>query len=123
MAHAPISSLLPLPSADVLRARFVGQPITALPTPSLLLDRARLEYNCQQMLQTSVHWQCLFRAHIKTLKTREATAAMVAQSRDKAIIVSTMAEAWGVVQSGLVEEGAVKDVGVMLLPKRARSHC
>lgn len=110
MTEAPISSLIPLPSTDVLRAKFVGRPINELPTPSILLDKAKLQYNCQQMLQTVQHWDCMFRAHVKTLKTAESTTAQVAQSREKAIIVSTLAEAWGAVQSGLVKQGIVKDI-------------
>ncbi|PWN34160.1 uncharacterized protein FA14DRAFT_124625 [Meira miltonrushii] len=110
MTEAPISSLIPLPSTDVLRARFVGRPINELPTPSILLDKAKLQYNCEQMLQTVEQWDCMFRAHVKTLKTAESTTAQVGQSREKAIIVSTLAEAWGAVQSGLVKQGIVKDI-------------
>lgn len=110
MNEAPISSLIPLPSKDVLRARFIGRKITELPTPCILLDKAKLQYNCQQMLQTVQHWNCLFRAHVKTLKSSESTIAQVGQSREKAIIVSTLAEAWGVLQSGLIKQGLVKDI-------------
>lgn len=110
MTEAPVSSLIPLPSTDVLRAKFVGRPINELPTPSILLDKAKLNYNCQQMLQTVQHWDCLFRAHVKTLKTAQSTIAQVEQTREKAIIVSTLAEAWGVVQSDLIKKGIVKDI-------------
>lgn len=107
----PVSQLWPQPSADALRSRFLGAPITELPTPALLVDRARIAQNCAAMLATAErHWYCRFRAHIKTHKTREATVAQVGHSRDHAIVVSTLAEAWGVLDSGLVRDGTVLDV-------------
>lgn len=109
MQGAP-SSYVRLPDVDLLRKKWVGVPVTALPTPAVLIDRYKMLANIAEMQKTMTDWQCLFRAHIKTHKTREGVCHQLAQSKQRAIVVSTFAEAWGVVESGLLDEGVVDDV-------------
>jgi D-serine deaminase-like pyridoxal phosphate-dependent protein len=104
------SSCVPLPNADRVKQLFVGKSIDALPTPAALVDLGKMKANITRMQKVVSDWQCLFRAHIKTHKTRQGTALQLSQSSDRSIIVSTLAEAWGVVGSGLLEEGIVDDI-------------
>jgi D-serine deaminase-like pyridoxal phosphate-dependent protein len=105
-----LSSFVNMPDLEVVKKRFVGQPIDSLPTPAVLIDRSKVESNIAKMQKTVTDWHCLFRAHIKTHKTREGTVLQLAHSSNRSIIVSTLAEAWGIVKSGLIEEGTVDDV-------------
>lgn len=110
-----MSRHIPLPSKDDLLSKYSSVPISQIPTPALLLDRAKIVTNSRQMIQTAeAVWRCKFRAHIKTHKTQEGTLAQVESSRDHAIVVSTLAEAWGVLNSGLIEDGTVLDVSFIL---------
>lgn len=47
---------------------YVGQPVSNLPTPSLVLSRPVLESNIQQLLQDVEKLGIAFRPHVKTLK-------------------------------------------------------
>jgi hypothetical protein len=51
-----------------LRDRFVGQNLKDVPTPSVVLDLAKLEVNCERMLDATERLGLLWRAHIKTHK-------------------------------------------------------
>jgi len=108
------SSHVPLPDVEKVKQRFVGQKIDTLPTPAVLIDKSKMISNIEKMAKAVSNWQCLFRAHIKTHKTREGTAYQLSHSTNRAIIVSTLAEAWGVVHSGLIEDGTVYDVSVQV---------
>ena len=55
---------------DELRAKFVGQTLQNVPTPFVVLDLAKLEVNCQRMLDATDRLGLLWRAHIKTHKVR-----------------------------------------------------
>lgn len=52
------------------KARFVGKTLHDVPTPCAVLDLAKLEVNCQQMLDTVDRLSLLWRPHIKTHKVR-----------------------------------------------------
>ena len=94
-----------------LKDKYVGTPVEQLPTPALLIDRAKVKHNIDQMRQTVEAWECLFRAHIKTHKTGEGVALQLSKTGDGAIIVSTLAEAWGVIdETDLLASGKVKSV-------------
>ena len=47
-------------------------------------------------------------------KTAECTRVQLEYSPDKAIVVSTLVEAWAVVKAGLVKEGLIDDVRRLL---------
>jgi D-serine deaminase-like pyridoxal phosphate-dependent protein len=60
---------LPAPEfKEQLRARFVGKTLAQVPTPSAVLDLAKLEVNCERMLDATERLGLLWRAHIKSHK-------------------------------------------------------
>ncbi|KAF8632543.1 hypothetical protein AX15_001758 [Amanita polypyramis BW_CC] len=100
------------PDKRALCEAFIGKPLDALRTPAFIVDRTAFANNCDKMLHASKEWGATFRAHLKTHKTTEGTRLQLVsnQNRADAIVVSTMMEAWQVVQDGLVKEGIVKDI-------------
>lgn len=107
------SDLLPLPSKDALVSRYASLPLSALPTPSLVLDRAVIRRNSRRMLEVAQRWEVPLRAHIKTTKTVECVKEMLGgkssgNSSTGRVIVSTLAEGWALMD--LVEAGIVDDV-------------
>ncbi|UZJ55523.1 hypothetical protein CBS101457_004843 [Exobasidium rhododendri] len=104
------SSCLSPPHVEEIKRRFIGQSLDTLPTPSVLIDLSKMKSNISRMQKTVSDWHCLFRAHIKTHKTREGTAYQLSQGNDRSVIVSTLAEAWGVCDSGLIDDGTVDDI-------------
>ena len=105
------STLLPLPSKSALLKQFLHSPLSALRTPALIVDRSVFSANCHRVTSEIHKRGCRFRAHVKTHKTLEGTRIQVEQGV-KAVIASTLPEVWGVVDSGLVQEGLVDDVSV-----------
>jgi len=61
------------------------------------------------MSSKTKEWGASFRAHLKTHKTAEGTRLQL-EGNTKAIVVSTVLEAWQVVQAGLVADGTVNDI-------------
>lgn len=55
-------------SKPALRERFVGKTLHEVPTPSIVLDLAKLEVNCQRMIDAADKNGIGWRAHIKTHK-------------------------------------------------------
>jgi hypothetical protein len=53
---------------EQLRARFVGKTLNEVPMPSVVLDLAKLEVNCERMLEATGRLGLLWRAHIKSHK-------------------------------------------------------
>lgn len=53
---------------DQLRARFAGKTLHEVPTPSVVLDLAKVEMNCERMLEATQRLGLLWRAHIKSHK-------------------------------------------------------
>lgn len=96
---------MPPATKDQLLDAYRGKPIDALPTPSLLIDRPRFVANCERMTAAAKALGVPLRAHIKTHKTLEGARH---EASDGRIIVSTLAEAHGVLP--LVEEGVITDV-------------
>lgn len=58
------------PSKTDLQAENVGKTLHQLPTPSAILDLAKLELNCDLMLQAVKRLDLRWRPHIKTHKVR-----------------------------------------------------
>ncbi|KAI2640919.1 putative serine dehydratase domain-containing protein [Xylaria nigripes] len=81
-------------SKDQLRAQFVNKTLHQVPTPSIVLDLAKLETNCNLMLETVQRLQLNWRAHIKTHKTAELTRLQVGDNdiTPVNIVVSTLIE-------------------------------
>lgn len=55
-------------SKAVLKERFVGKTLHNVPTPSIVLDLAKLEVNCRRMMDAASKNGIGWRAHIKTHK-------------------------------------------------------
>lgn len=58
-----------------LRARFVGKNLADVPTPSIVLDLAKVEANCKRMLEATDRLGLLWRAHIKSHKVHESSCS------------------------------------------------
>ncbi|KAI1282670.1 putative serine dehydratase domain-containing protein [Xylaria sp. FL0933] len=102
-------------SKDLLRARFVGKTLHNVPTPAVVLDLAKVEANCNRMLETARRLHLSWRAHIKTHKTAELTRLQVGDndSTPVNIVVSTLAEAENVLP--LLKEYQLKGRQVNML--------
>jgi D-serine ammonia-lyase len=53
---------------DELKAQWTGKTLYDVPTPSVVLDLAKLKANCDRMLQVVRRLSLSWRAHIKTHK-------------------------------------------------------
>ncbi|EAQ93139.1 hypothetical protein CHGG_01374 [Chaetomium globosum CBS 148.51] len=53
---------------EQLRAKFLGKTLNEVPTPSVILDLAKVEVNCERMLEATERLGLLWRAHIKSHK-------------------------------------------------------
>ncbi|KAI0815016.1 hypothetical protein BC629DRAFT_1279626 [Irpex lacteus] len=111
-----------LPSKDALVAEFRGKPLSSLRTPAVVIDKSVFAQNCAKMHNNAKEWGASFRAHVKTHKTAEGVRLQLKSSADQtsAIVVSTLMEAWQVVQAGLVADGTVKDIlyGLPVAPNK-----
>lgn len=104
MAIGSAASFVPRPDKRRLLDAYVGKSIQELPTPSVIVDVARVRRNCARMLKSANELGLGFRAHVKTHKTLEGTLHMLSpdlvDSRMYAgrTIVSTTQEAWGLIE-------------------------
>ncbi|KAF8078656.1 putative serine dehydratase domain-containing protein [Lyophyllum atratum] len=105
-------SLLERPRKAILVEEFLNEPLDALRTPAIIIDRTVFAENCADMHARSKAWGASFRAHLKTHKTVEGTRLQLQSSVDKtqSVVVSTLMEAWAVVKAGLVADSTVKDI-------------
>jgi hypothetical protein len=91
----------PLPSRSELLSQFRGQPLTALPTPAVVLDRALVAKHCAAMLRVCSALGVGFRAHVKSHKTLEVAQMQVGREDGDGpadFIVSTVIEAEALVE-------------------------
>lgn len=63
-------------SKDQLKAQWVGKTLHDVPTPSVVLDLAKLEANCQRMLDVVERLSLSWRPHIKTHKVDTLSAGI-----------------------------------------------
>ncbi|KAK3330077.1 putative serine dehydratase domain-containing protein [Apodospora peruviana] len=100
---------------EQLRAKFVSQTLQQVPTPSVVLDLAKLTTNCERMLDATDRLGLLWRPHIKTHKTIELTRLQVGDERKTpvSLITSTIKEAENVLP--LLQEYQCKGRHVNLL--------
>ncbi|KAJ7039820.1 putative serine dehydratase domain-containing protein [Mycena alexandri] len=100
------------PQKQALTKQFVGQPLESLRTPAIVIDRSIFQKNCVRMLKNATEWGASLRSHLKTHKTVEGTRLQLVEGEyaTNAVVVSTLMEAWEVVQGGLVKDGTVKDI-------------
>ncbi|KAB5578407.1 putative serine dehydratase domain-containing protein [Coniochaeta sp. 2T2.1] len=79
-----------------LKQKYVGKSLHEVtPLPAAVLDVAKLEVNCQRMLDATKRLGLLWRPHVKTHKTVELTRLQVGDNDNTPvnIVVSTVAEA------------------------------
>lgn len=62
------------PSKAALQERLVGKTLYEVPTPSIVLDLAKLEVNCHRMMDAAEKNGIGWRAHIKTHKVSRMAA-------------------------------------------------
>ncbi|KAJ7597007.1 putative serine dehydratase domain-containing protein [Mycena floridula] len=121
MSKTP-SNVSNLPSKAALVEQFVGQDLNNLRTPAFILDRNVFAQNCAKMHLKAKAWGASFRAHLKTHKTIEGTRLQMKSTADttSAVVVSTLMEAWQVVNGGLFKDGTVKDIlyGLPVAPNK-----
>ncbi|KAI0322639.1 putative serine dehydratase domain-containing protein [Amylostereum chailletii] len=100
------------PQKNDLASEFIGKGLNELRTPAIVIDRAVFAANCARMHDKAREWGADFRAHLKTHKTAEGTRLQLVSESDRtgAVVVSTLMEAWAVVNAGLVADGTVKDI-------------
>ncbi|CAK7268517.1 hypothetical protein SEPCBS119000_003102 [Sporothrix epigloea] len=77
------------------RRSFIGKQLGdhAIPTPAAVLDRAVVQRNCDNMLQSVQAMHLGWRAHVKTHKTIELTRLQVGDELPVQLIASTLLEA------------------------------
>lgn len=107
----------------------VGKKLDGLRTPSLVIDKTILERNCVQLGKISTELNTNIRIHVKThkvycgkknvllyssvdtvIQTVEGARIQLEGAKSNAIVVSTMAEAYTMVDSELTESGLLQDV-------------
>ncbi|TFK77130.1 hypothetical protein BDN72DRAFT_830301 [Pluteus cervinus] len=78
----------------------------------MVINRDIFARNCVSMHHKAQSLGAGFRAHVKTHKTAEGTRLQLVTSvgQTDSVVVSTLAEAWGIINSGLTREGTVKDI-------------
>ncbi|CAM0139204.1 hypothetical protein VKS41_002396 [Umbelopsis sp. WA50703] len=99
-----------VPSKEYLVNKYVGKKLRDARTPRLVVDRAVVKRNCEKIAAVSAKSGKKIRVHIKTHKTIEATEIQLDSANTDAIVVSTLAEAYYVINSHLVSSGKLKDV-------------
>jgi hypothetical protein len=99
-----------VPDKKALVGQYVGKSLDQVRTPRLVVDRTVVKKNCEKLGAIAQRQQVKIRVHVKTHKTIEATAIELDAAGTDAIIVSTLAEAYYLVQSPLVANGQLKDV-------------
>lgn len=62
------STLYPSPTQSSLLLQYLRKPLTELPTPAAVLDRAIIRRNCNVMLEACKSLGVGFRAHVKSHK-------------------------------------------------------
>jgi hypothetical protein len=114
----------PLSDTTSLKARFLGQRLLDLPTPSIVLDRSLIKKNCAAMLQICRKLDVGFRAHVKSHKTMELSRMQVGdglpglEDTPAQFIVSTIAEAENLLRGVMEDQDTDRDAGVSSFIKR-----
>ncbi|KAJ4384668.1 hypothetical protein N0V86_000269 [Didymella sp. IMI 355093] len=109
----------PLSDTTSLKARFLGQRLLDLPTPSIVLDRSLIKKNCTAMLQICRKLGVGFRAHVKSHKTMELSRMQVGdglpglEDTPAQFIVSTIAEAENLLRGVMEDQDTGRDAGIL----------
>ncbi|KAG2215308.1 hypothetical protein INT46_005925 [Mucor plumbeus] len=94
-----------------LAKEMVGKKLNQLRTPSLVIDRSILKRNCQRLSKISTGLDnTRVRVHVKTHKSVEGARIQLESAQTDAIVVSTMSEAYAMINSDLTSSGLLKQV-------------
>ncbi|OIW26126.1 hypothetical protein CONLIGDRAFT_635869 [Coniochaeta ligniaria NRRL 30616] len=99
-----------------LKEMYVGQTLQdVLPLPAVVLDVAKLEVNCQRMIDATKRLGLLWRPHVKTHKTVQLTRLQVGDHDDTPvnIVVSTVAEATNLLPLMQEYQGKGRSVNIL----------
>ncbi|EPX71700.1 alanine racemase [Schizosaccharomyces octosporus yFS286] len=91
-----------------LKRAYVGKTVQQVPTPGFFIDRNKFSQNCNRMLDRAEKIGVSFRAHVKTHKTSEGTLLQLGDGKTKAVVVSTLMEAFSLIP--LIQEGKINDL-------------
>ncbi|WBW71328.1 D-serine ammonia-lyase [Schizosaccharomyces osmophilus] len=91
-----------------LKEAYVGKSIQQVPTPGFVIDKSIFRNNCNRMLDRASSIGVSFRPHVKTHKTSEGTLLQLGKERTKAVVVSTVMEAFSLVP--LIQEKKIDDL-------------
>ncbi|KAL4867616.1 hypothetical protein BDV12DRAFT_118008 [Aspergillus spectabilis] len=86
---------------------YIGKPLSALPTPSLIVSKPTIEQNIARLHQDVKNLGIAFRPHVKTLKSLEVTRMMLGNGQHRKLVASTLAEIEGTLP--LVKEGVLDE--------------
>ncbi|KAL5621622.1 hypothetical protein BROUX41_006522 [Berkeleyomyces rouxiae] len=103
--------------SEDLKAAYIGKSIAKpleIESPAAILDLAKIEINCQRMLDTVERLGLCWRPHVKTHKTLELTRLQVGEaSTEVNLVVSTVLEAEALIP--LLQEFQAKGRSVNVL--------
>jgi len=67
---AIVTAFMSVSNALSLKTQWYGKPLSTVPTPAAVIDRAKARQNCELMLSTATTLGVQFRAHVKSHKVR-----------------------------------------------------
>ncbi|GAN11723.1 alanine racemase [Mucor ambiguus] len=89
----------------------VGKKLDQLRTPSLVINKSILQKNCQKLSKIATGLKSTrIRVHVKTHKSVEGARIQLENAQTDAIVVSTLPEAYAMVNSDLTSSGLLKQV-------------
>lgn len=91
----------------------IGRSLQDVQTPAAVLDLAKVEANCQRMLDAVDKAGVSWRAHVKTHKTLQISALQCGTTRPINLIVSTLVEAENLVPWLKTQADSGRDVNIL----------
>lgn len=89
----------------------VGKKLDQLRTPSLVINKSILQRNCQKLSKITTGLKnTRIRVHVKTHKSVEGARIQLENAQTDAIVVSTLPEAYAMINSDLTSSGLLKQV-------------
>ncbi|CAO0800452.1 unnamed protein product [Mucor circinelloides] len=91
--------------------QMVGKKLDQLRTPSLVINKSILQRNCQKLSKITTGLKSTrIRVHVKTHKSVEGARIQLENAQTDAIVVSTLPEAYAMINSDLTSSGLLKQV-------------
>ncbi|KAK3987761.1 D-serine dehydratase [Cladorrhinum sp. PSN332] len=100
---------------EQLKREHVGKTLHQVPTPSVVLDLAKVKVHCERMLEAAERLDLLWRPHIKSHKTEELTRLQVGDNKTTLVrlVVSTVIEAENIAPLLKEYQSEGRDVNVL----------